>query len=74
MSPKYLGIVSPEYLQNVIPVNTRIQKYQHVTKIWTPVFTGVTTFDEVVKVDALVKSHIPLAAHASTGSARTEYQ
>jgi hypothetical protein len=25
-------------------------------------------------IDDLVKSHIPPAAHASTGSARTEYQ
>ncbi len=34
--------------QNVISVNTEIQKYKYVTKNWTPVFTGVTTFDEVV--------------------------
>ena len=36
---------SPEI---VIPVKTGIQKFQYVAKNWTPVFTGVTTFDEAV--------------------------
>jgi hypothetical protein len=36
----------------VIPVKTGIQYFQHVTKNWTPVFTGVATFDEVVKTEA----------------------
>jgi len=34
----------------VIPVKTGIQRFQRVTKHWTPVFTGVTTFYENIKL------------------------
>ena len=34
----------------VIPVKTGIQLYHMDTAVWTPVFTGVTTFYEAVKV------------------------
>ena len=45
---------------------------------WTPevLFSGFNqpSFDRVVINDELVKSHIPYVVHASTSSARTEYQ
>ena len=36
---------------DVIPAKAGIQKYQMVTKHWTPAFAGVTTFYEVAKVE-----------------------
>jgi len=39
------GLVkSRKFSKIVIPTKAGIQKYQLVTKHWTPVFTGVTTF------------------------------
>ena len=35
---------------SVIPVKTGIQYFHAVTEPWTPVFTGVTTFYERIKV------------------------
>jgi len=54
----------------VIPVKTGIQRFQCVTKHWTPVFTGVTTFYEAVKCCILgnePKSKRKASAHDMNG-------
>jgi hypothetical protein len=36
----------------VMPVKTGIKEFQIVTKHWTPVFTGMTTFYNFIKVSS----------------------
>jgi hypothetical protein len=36
----------------VIPAKAGIQEFQVVTKHWTPVFTGVTTFYDFIKIES----------------------
>jgi hypothetical protein len=43
-------VKSRKTISNVIPAKAGIQKFQPVTKHWTPAFAGVTSFYEVVSL------------------------
>jgi hypothetical protein len=49
------GIIKSRKTTNdVIPAKAGIQKYQLVTKHWTPAFAGVTTFYEFVNDNSIL--------------------
>jgi len=49
------------------PESSLFNMFRH---LWTPVFTGVTTFYEVIKVDGFVKSPVPVIARSSALAGR----
>ena len=55
-----------------LPVAGRHSRALHLELLTVP--STLTTSCAIIKLDELVKSRIPYSVHASTGSARTEYQ